>query len=274
MASSKILNEKRIPAIALAPAQEVANPVSDRRYVFKLAPNPQDGAAALATELHRANARSVGVLSTEDEYGADGEEALRRELEKLGIKRTTTARFKPADTDLSQPVARVIADKPEALVLWAYPTQAGIAAVSARAAGFEGRLYLDAAAAGELFLSGPTAAATENAIMISTQTMAIDDVIATTPAKAARKQWFRDYTSRYGGYFGYASFAADAVQMIVNAIEVTHGTTRDRIRDAIETAQLDGLSGPIRITPDNHSGLMPQALTVLVARSGRWRLSS
>ncbi|HET6211642.1 MAG TPA: ABC transporter substrate-binding protein, partial [Micromonosporaceae bacterium] len=30
MASSKILNEKRIPAIALAPAQEVANPVSDR----------------------------------------------------------------------------------------------------------------------------------------------------------------------------------------------------------------------------------------------------
>ena len=30
----------------------------------------------------------------------------------------------------------------------------------------------------------------------------------------------------------------------------------------------------IRITPDNHSGLMPQALTMLVARSGRWRLAS
>jgi len=32
------------------------------------------------------------------------------------------------------------------------------------------------------------------------------------------------------------------------------------------------LFGPIRLTPANHSGLMPQALTVLVARGGRWRL--
>jgi branched-chain amino acid transport system substrate-binding protein len=36
--------------------------------------------------------------------------------------------------------------------------------------------------------------------------------------------------------------------------------------------ETDGLSGPIRLTPANHSGLMPQALTVLVARGGRWRL--
>ena len=41
----------------------------------------------------------------------------------------------------------------------------------------------------------------------------------------------------------------------------------------LETSQLDGLSGPIRMTPDNHSGLMPQALTTLVARGGRWRLA-
>jgi branched-chain amino acid transport system substrate-binding protein len=40
----------------------------------------------------------------------------------------------------------------------------------------------------------------------------------------------------------------------------------------LETSQTDGLAGPIRLTPDNHSGLMPQALTLLVARSGRWRL--
>jgi branched-chain amino acid transport system substrate-binding protein len=42
----------------------------------------------------------------------------------------------------------------------------------------------------------------------------------------------------------------------------------------IETSQFDGLSGAIRLTPDNHSGLMPQALTLLVVRSGRWRLTT
>jgi len=102
--------------------------------------------------------------------------------------------------------------------------------------------------------------------------MVIDDVIATTPAKAARKQWFRDYTSRYGSYYGFASFAADAVQLVADAVGKVGGD-RDRIREVLETSQMDGLSGPIRLTPDNHSGLMPQALAMLVVRSGRWRLA-
>ncbi len=107
--------------------------------------------------------------------------------------------------------------------------------------------------------------------------MVIDDVIATTPAKAARRQWFQDYTARFGGYNGFSSFAADAVQLIADAALRAGGAAgqvdRDGIRDVLETSQLDGLSGPIRMTPDNHSGLMPQALTTLVARGGRWRLA-
>ena len=109
--------------------------------------------------------------------------------------------------------------------------------------------------------------------MVFTQILAIEDVIATTPAKAARKQWFRDYTARYGSYSGVAAFGADAVDLIADAVAKVGGD-RQRVRDVIETSQTDGLSGPIRLTPDNHSGLMPQALTLLVARSGRWRLLS
>ena len=119
----------------------------------------------------------------------------------------------------------------------------------------------------------PTPGGVANATMVFTQILAIDDVIATTPAKAARKQWFRDYISRYGSYSGVASFAADAATLIGDAVAQA-GSDREQIRSIIETSQIDGLSGPIRITPDNHSGLMPQALTMLVARSGRWRLLS
>ena len=52
------------------------------------------------------------------------------------------------------------------------------------------------------------------------------------------------------------------------------GGDREKIRDILETSQTDGLSGAIRLTPDNHSGLMPQSLTLLVVRSGRWRIAS
>ena len=87
-----------------------------------------------------------------------------------------------------------------------------------------GRLYFDAAAAGDLFLAaGRGRAPPNNATMVFTQILAIDDVIATTPAKAARKQWFRDYTSRYGSYSGVAAFAADAVELIADAVAKVGG---------------------------------------------------
>lgn len=274
LAAAPTLNEKRIPTFTLAPADAVANPVAERRYIFKLAPNPLDGAAALTVELRRDRISSVGLLVADDEYGKEGRDALLRELDKARITLKGEGRFKPTDTDLEQVVSRVAAEQAGALVIWTYPAQAAAAAVTARQAGYQGRLYLDAAAAGDLFQTGPVQNAMDDAVLIATQTMAIDDVIANTPARAARKQWFRDYTARYGGYFGYASYAADAIQLIVNAIETVGSTNPEGIRDVLETSTLDGLSGPIQLTPDSHSGLMPQGLAILVARSGRWRLLS
>ena len=95
------------------------------------------------------------------------------------------------------------------MVVWTPPEQATLAATAAQQTSFRGRIYFDAAAAGDLFL-GAAAEATEKATLVFTQTMVIDDVIATTPAKAARRQWFQDYTARFGGYNGSSSFAADA----------------------------------------------------------------
>ncbi|MFI6066392.1 ABC transporter substrate-binding protein [Micromonospora sp. NPDC051227] len=269
------INEKRIPTIALAASGAIAAPAAERRYVFKLGPNAPDSAAALTTELRRNNIRKVGMLVSDDDYGQEGATALKNELDKARIT-LRQQRIKTTDTDVSQQVQQLASGKPDAMVFWTPPEQATLAATSVQQTVFRGSIYFDAAAAGDLFL-GAAAKATEKATLIFTQTMVIDDVIATTPAKAARRQWFQDYTARFGGYNGSSSFAADAVQLIADA-ELRAGgeigkVDRDGLRDVLETSQMDGLSGPIRMTPDNHSGLMPQALTTLVARNGRWRLA-
>ncbi|GAA2704936.1 ABC transporter substrate-binding protein [Micromonospora olivasterospora] len=272
----RTVNEKKIPTIALAASSAVANPVAERRYVFKLAPNAADSAAALTSELRRRGVRKAALLRSDDSYGEEGLTALRREFDKVDIKLVADEAVRTTVTDVNEPVATVTGEKPQALVIWTPPEQAMLAATAAQAASFKGSLFFDAAAAGDLFL-GASAKSTEKATLVFTQTMVIDDVIATTPAKAARRQWFQDYTARFGGYNGSSSFAADAVQLIADA-ELRAGgpagkVNRDGLRDVLETSQLDGLSGPIRMTPDNHSGLMPQALTTLVARGGRWRLA-
>lgn len=272
----RTIGEKRIPTVALASSGEVTEPVAERRYVFKLAPNAADSAAALTTELTRRNIRKVAVLHSADKYGQEGLAALNSEFAKAGIKLGRAESARTTDTEVSTQIDSLVDKKPEALIVWTPPEQAALAATTARQRRYAGALFFDASAAGDLFL-GASARSTERATLIFTQTMVIDDVIATTPAKAARRQWFQEYTARFGGYNGYSSFAADAVQLIADA-ELRAGgepgtVDRSALRDVLETAQLDGLSGPIRMTPDNHSGLMPQALTTLVARGGRWRLA-
>ncbi|MFI5492600.1 ABC transporter substrate-binding protein [Actinoplanes sp. NPDC051859] len=271
--AAKTINDKRVPTIALAAADEVSTPVEERRHLFKLGPNANDSAATLVAELSRTGTKRVALLYSDDLYGKGGHVRMAAQLDRAGIKVVNQLPVKPTATDVTQTVGTLTDTEPEALVVWTGPDQATLAAVSAKAAGFQGRLYFDAAAAGDLFVPQEAAAATSDATMVFTQILAIDDVIATTPAKAARKQWFRDYTSRYGSYSGVASFGADAVTLIADAVAKAGGD-RKRIRDILETTQTDGLSGPIRLTPDNHSGLMPQALTLLVARAGRWRLLS
>lgn len=272
-ANVKPLNGKKVPIVALAASDEIAQPVADRQYIFKLGPNSSDSAATLVAELNRIKVPNVAVLYSDDLYGRGADRALTAELAKAHIPLTISRTVKPTATDITQTVGTLTDSEPAALIVLAAPDQAELAAGNARAAGFKGRIYFDAAAASDMFIPLSSASATNNATMVFTQILAIDDVIATTPAKASRKQWFRDYVSRYGSYSGVASFAADAVDLIAAAVARV-GANREQIRSIIETSQVDGISGPIRLTPANHSGLMPQGLTLLVARAGRWRLAS
>jgi len=270
----KTITDAKLPTIVLAPSDQVATPITQRRYMFKLGPNSADSTAVLVAEMVRSHTvKNVAIVYSDDLYGNGSEQALTAELDKTTIKVQASRSVKPTATDVSQTIGTLTDGKPDALLVLTGPDQAELAATSAKAAGFTGRLYFDAAAASNQFIDPVAVTATDNAEMVFTQTLAIDDVIATTPAKAARKQWFRDYISRYGSYSGVASFAADAVDLIAAAVTRV-GNNHDQIRAILETSQIDGISGPIRLTPANHSGLMPQALTLLVARAGRWRLAS
>jgi branched-chain amino acid transport system substrate-binding protein len=275
MAVAKTVDDKQIPTISLAPANGVSRPVSDRRYVFKLGSNVDDDASILAAQLSAESIHKFAVLTTDDVNGTDAATAITTQAKKFGANPTTSPAqmFKASDTDLVQPVRTALLKAPEALVISAFPTQAALAATAARAAGFDGPMFFNSLAAGDLFLqTGAGSGAMDGVVMVAPQSLVIQDVIANTPAKAERRDWFNAYTSRYGAFSGYSLYAADAIQLVSNVVASTGGTDHQRLRDAMENAQFDGVSGPLRFTPEQHSGLMPQALTTVVDAAYRWRL--
>ena len=159
--------------------------------MFKLAPNAADSAAALAAELRRRGIAEVSMLHSDDDYGREGLTALRERVRQGQDQAVRAEAVRTTDTELAAPVGTADRRDPAAPGrIWTPPEQAVLAATAADAGRLPRSLVLDAAAAGDLFL-GSSGRATERATLVFTQTMVIDDVIATTPAKAARRQWFQ-----------------------------------------------------------------------------------
>jgi branched-chain amino acid transport system substrate-binding protein len=213
------------------------------------------------------------VANQADPFSTESADALASRFARAGLS-TVVSTTIGADPDAAAHRITEVEPAPQAVVVLAAPGPAVQLARSLRSMGFAGRLIFGSGAADGLFLTGDSGSALDGADVVFTPTFVSDDIIATSPAKSSRVAWFRSYLSAFGTYNAYASFAADAVDVLVQAINQTGTSDRDALRTTIETTTLDGLSGPIRITPANHSGLMPQAVTLLVATNGRWHLAS
>ncbi|MPZ27326.1 MAG: ABC transporter substrate-binding protein [Micromonosporaceae bacterium] len=280
------INTRGMPTIALAAPTNVSSPVGERPFLFKLGPNANHNAFALTAALAAADVETIGLVTTGDQYGEDGlaemtDAAVRPNIEivvheqvgggaDLAAAAGRIAGHDPDSGILLDPDAEQLG--PDAVVVWTSAALAGETAASLRDAGYDGPLYLDAGAAGDLFLAGASRDALAGATLVFTETLVMDEVVATSPAKAARKTWFRDYTAQFGTYHAYSSFAADAVALVVDGVNRAGGTDRAQLRDTIETTQLDGLTGQLRLTQSQHSALAARALTLVTVRGDRWRL--
>jgi branched-chain amino acid transport system substrate-binding protein len=269
---AQTVDQRRLPTVSMAPISVGRRAAADNRYLFRLGPSIDDSATVLTGLLHNESIHTVALLSTDDDTGRAAVTAFTGLAPRSGLTVVSKQSFRATDTDISQPVQAAVAKNPDALVVSAFPGQAGLVAKNAHDGGYTGRLFFDATAAGDLFIARDVAAATERAVMVAPQALVIDDVVATSPAKTSRKRWFDDYTSKFGTFSGYSTYPADAVKLLVDAVHAADGPQHDKMRDAMENAVFDGLSGPVRFTPDNHSRQTSQGLSAVVARSGRWRL--
>ena len=290
LSAADTISDEGVPTISLASTDAVIEPTEDvpAQSIFKLGPNATHVATVIASELRSSRARTVAIVATDDLYGSDGMKEMEDAALDLGLQVVLKDSLAPGGGGISS-TAQTIADYrneplsgeaprqneqvgPDAVVAWGFSPFGAEVAAALRGAGYAGALYLDPGAADTLFITDEATALT-GAKMIFTEMLIIDEVLATSPAKANRRNWFNDYTARYGTYHAHASFAADAIDVLVSSMNRTNTADRATIRAALEAVELDGLTGAIRMSPRHHSGLTTQALVTLIAREDRWRLA-
>lgn len=266
------VESEKVPTVSMGSSGAIVNPVAKRQYLFKTPANTGVVIERMLQDFKKRGVNTVGLLTVDNPYGAAGLAGFQQVAKEGKVKLVGTEKFQDTDKDFTAQITKLVAKKPDAIVTWAIPPGAGIAAKNIKSSGFQGKAYFDAGAGAELFIKGAGQAA-EGIYMVHPTVLVADDAPSSAPNAKEMKDFYQAYTEKYGEYSGFASYAADALHLIVNAIDKADSTDPAKVRDALEHTTYNGITGVFHMTAKDHSGLRADALSVLTVKDGTWALA-
>ncbi|MGA8116222.1 MAG: ABC transporter substrate-binding protein [Actinocatenispora sp.] len=274
MSLVETVEQKKVPLVSMGSSTAIVQPIADRKYIFKTPGNTDTITDVMLKQFQRKNVHRIALLSVDNAYGQAGLDAWKA-VDKAGkIDLVSSQTFTDDEKDYTVQVTKMMAKNPDAVVVWAIPPGAGIAAKNLRDAKYSAdKVYYDTGAGAELFVKG-AGTASEGMYMVHSRVLAGDQITATTPAAQAEKKFFTDYSREYGKFSGFAPMAADALTAITRAIEKAGKDDRESIRDSLETLSFDGAFGTYQFSKTNHGGVNESSLSLLVVKNGTWTLTS
>ncbi len=260
-----------VPIVSMGSSGAIVSPPEDRTYIYKTPANTDQIVDVMVEDFAKRGVDTVGFISVDNPYGDAGLAAFQAAADAGEVELVGTEKFQDTDRDYTSIVTKLLGTDPDAIVVWSIPPGAGIVAKNVKAAGYDGQLYFDAGAGAELFLRGAGAAA-EGVLMIHPAVLVADEV-QDAPNTDVMQEFYRSYSDEYGEFSGFASYAADALGMIVAAIEEAGEADRTAIRDALEELEYTGITGTYSMSSEDHAGLGTDALAVLTVEGGEWALA-
>lgn len=263
--------EQQVPFISFAAADNLTTPLSERTYVYKLAPDARDMARALGALIRSQKLQRVGLLAAAGPHGDSGVRAVTAALESNDRTLVATARLPRAEgADCGPAAERVVVQSPDAVIIWGTSPFAGAAARAVRDAGYTGALFFDAGAVGEELLADRNSPAVEGAYAVHPISLSGSSLTNTTTAGLARRDFVYRYIHEHGAFSGFAPYGADAVRLIADAARLGKSVDRGRIRAYLATQVVEGIAGAYSFSPIWHGGMAPDFLGVFTVSNGAW----
>ena len=274
--------EKQTPMISLAASARLIEPMDPaRRWVFKAPQNDSLMADAIAGHMAAHEIKTVGFIGFNDAYGDGWLAETKRALAANKIELVATEKFARSDTSVTGQVLKLIAAKPDAVLIAGAGTPAALPQKTLHERGYTGAFYQTHGVANADFLrvGGRDVEGTVlpvGPIVVASQ---LPDV---NPIKAVAT----DYVTRYEAANGAGTVAAFGGHMfdaglMLNAAATTAlktakpGTAefRSALRDALESAHdLVLTHGVMNTTATDHNGLDTRARVMVTIQDGAWKL--
>src|SRR6201996_7126853 len=276
IAVSNVANEAGIPHIGLAPF-----PITPERAKWSVdmpQPVPIMG-KVLYQHMKAHNIKTVGYIGYSDSYGDLWFNDLKKQGEPMGLQVVDDERFARPDTSVAGQGLKLVAANPDAILIGASGTAAGLPQTELRDRGYKGLIYQTHGAASMDFIRIAGKAA-EGVIMASGPVMSPE----TQPDSALTKKPGLALDTAYEAKYGpnsrsqFAGHAYDSFQVLQRVIPTALKTAKPgtpEFREAIRQAflserEIAASQGVYNFTDKDRYGLDERSRILLTVKDGKY----
>lgn len=277
-AIAQIARQNQTPQIALAP---FAPQGDDKHWIFTVAQTNTLMASALVEHMQQNQVKALGYIGYNDVWGEDWHKVLSELTPKADIRLTNDERFARTDSSVNAQVLKIIANKPDAVLIGATGTTAAMPHLALRRLGYKGVIYHTHGAPNQSFLK-IGGKALDGAIIPVGPLVVWQQLPDSNPIKAVVREYATAYEAEYGAdsLSPFGAYLYDAMLLVKAAVpealkKASPGTAefRSALRDQLEnTHEVVATHGVYNLSADDHFGHDQRARALVTVKDQQWVL--
>ncbi|WP_038046349.1 ABC transporter substrate-binding protein [Thermus caliditerrae] len=280
-----VVAEAKVPMISLAASKDIIHPVDAQRFwVFKTPQTEELMARAIVADMVARGVKTVGYIGFNDAYGEGWARFFETEAKAKGLQVVVSERYARTDTSVTGQALRIIARRPDAVLVGASGTPAVLPQRTLKERGYAGLIYQTHGVANPDFLrvGGKDV---EGTLLPAGPILVAEQLPSAYPTKRVALDYIQRYEAKYGigSYSTFGAHAWDAWLILRSALERALkradpakdlAAFRSALREEIEaTRGLVATHGVFTFGKDEHLGLRFEDAAVMVrVEGGRWKL--
>lgn len=282
LAMINVAAESETPMISMSAAAAIVEPVDAKRaWIFKTPQSDSLMASAIVDHMITGNIKTVAFIGLTDSYGQNWWVQASKLFEQNGIKILANESYAPTDTSVTGQILRVMAGKPDAVLIASRGTPAVLPQKALKERGYAGRIYQTHGVANNDFLR-LGGKAVEGTLLPAGPLLVAAQLSDSNPIKKTamhfkdvyEKQYGAGSVSTFGGHAWDASLMLEAA--VPEALKKAQPGTKEfrkALRDSIENIRDLVISqGIMSMSKTDHSGLDRRARLIVKIENGKWVL--
>ena len=281
LAMIDVVAENQTPMISMAASARIVEPMDAKRHwVFKTPQNDIMMSLAVATSMADAGVKTVGFIGFADAYGEGWYQEFAKAAALKGLTIVASERYVRTDTSVTGQVLKIVAAKPDAVLIAASGTPAVLPQRALKERGYTGKYYQTHGVANNDFLR-VGGKEVEGTLLPAGPVLVAAQLPASNPVKKSALEYIGKYEAMYGkgSVSTFGGHAWDAGLLMQGAVaqalkKAQPGTAafRSALRDALEnTKDVHGAHGIFNMSATDHLGLDQRARVMVKVENGAWK---